>query len=98
MKYPPLPAKVMAPGGWVATVLEANLAEGEQKLWGKWDEALRRITVEKTVSREHQWRTWYHEWAHAALSDSGQDELMDQKQVEGLCEAFAIARMRERFG
>lgn len=62
------------------------------------DLAARTIEVATTATKRHQWRTLYHELAHAALDDSGVSQGMSEAMQETICEAMATARMRERFG
>jgi hypothetical protein len=45
-----------------------------------------------------RWHTYYHEWVHAALTDSGAWNEISEKKAEVLADAIASARVRERFG
>lgn len=96
-RYPPIPKWAEAPGGPVEVRLVDKLVHDGQECWGLYEPAERRITVVKT-SRPHQWRVYYHEWAHAALTDAGIDNALTEQIHEAICDALATARMRERFG
>ena len=93
-----LPKRVSAPGGYV-TVKECKgpKVHGEE-VWGSWDPITRRIEIEAGLAPQRKWHTFYHELAHVAMGDSGAQKLLRAKEEEVLCEAFATARMRERFG
>jgi hypothetical protein len=86
------------PGGEVRVILKNRPKLEGVDVFGHWDESKREITVDPTSPPGQQWRTYYHEWAHVALADSGADELFQDQIVELLCDAVATARMRERFG
>lgn len=98
MKYPPLPTHVEAPGGRVTVAPRQRPKADGDEVWGSWDEGQRRIEIDSSAPNRHQWKTLFHELAHVALTDSGTDELLPEATVEAICDAFATARMRERFG
>lgn len=81
----------------VVLVKELKSPNGKA-LWGCWEEPKRLVSIDGETSRRMQWATLFHELFHVALTDSGQDELYGKKKTEALCEASAVARMRERFG
>lgn len=96
---PPLPSSVMAPGGRITIEVHDKLTDEDGgHCWGLWLAPARVIRVEKQPSRAHMWATLYHDLVHAALDDSGLANLLTEAQQEGICDAIATARMRERFG
>lgn len=72
--------------------------EDGTEVWGLWDDAARRITIDGTAKREHQWRVLFHELTHAALHDSGIENLLEAKAVEAICDAISTARYQEMRG
>ena len=95
--YPKLPATVEGPNGSVDVRLVDAVDTGPKDL-GCWDFETRIIQIRRGMSGKSQWSTYYHEWMHMMLTDSGQANLFTHKQQEALCDAVAVARMRERFG
>jgi len=99
MKYPAIPKRLAAPGGDVTVLQKPKLRHSDgTECWGLWDEASRTITLDPTAEPRHRWKVLFHEWAHVALDDSGLSNGLPDAMVESLCDAFAVARMRERFG
>jgi hypothetical protein len=72
--------------------------EDGTECWGIWNEATRTITLDKTATKPHLWRVFFHELTHVALDDAGLSNGMDDRLVEATCDAMASARMREKFG
>lgn len=70
-------------------------SEDGVEAWGLWDAGTRTIWIQNAIPVEQQWRVYYHEWCHAFLSDSGLENIMDEKGIEVLCDAMASARMCE---
>ena len=97
-RYPPLPKTLMLPGGEVAVQRMPSIIANGHECWGTWEEHERLITIETTASLRHQWKVLFHEWTHAVLDDAGLSNIMSDEMVEQLCDAFATARHRERFG
>lgn len=98
-KPPAFPALVMGLGGPIAVeVVDRLTDEDGGHCWGIWHPPQRKVRIEKNPSRDHMWATLYHELTHAALDDSGLANLLTEPQQEAICDAFATARMRERFG
>lgn len=97
-RYPKLPSSIEAPGGTVEVRLVDGITEGGTECWGLYDPANRLITIDRTASLRHQWKTYYHEWAHVAFLDAGLDSGLPTNLHEVLCESIATARMRETFG
>lgn len=93
--FPPLPSLIRGSAGPVKVRLRRNLKLEGQGCWGLWDGAKRTITIDKTASREHQWRVLFHELVHAALHDAGIENMMDEQGVEAICDALATARIQE---
>lgn len=100
VKYPPLPASFMAPGGVVAIVVKpaGTVRTEKDDAWGTWEPHTRTVEIDGGAPLRHQWRTLFHEMAHAALDDAGACHLFTDDQQETICDALATARMRERFG
>lgn len=66
--------------------------------WGTYSASRRLVEIDRRAPRWFQWHTYYHEWAHAALIDGGVAQVLRSRKHEAVCDAFASARMRERFG
>ena len=98
-KYPPLPKTVDGPGGMVTVVLKKNPKhEDGTACWGLWEEHIRTITVDEGATPRHQWKVYYHELCHVAITDAGLDDILEDRVHEAICNAYACQRMRERFG
>jgi hypothetical protein len=97
-RYPAVPKVAEAPGGPVTVKLVDKLVHRGDECWGLYDPAERTISIDRTASKQHQWRIYYHEWAHAGLCDAGLDNALTEQLNEAICDALATARMRERFG
>ncbi len=99
-RYPKLPSRVMCAGGWVPVRLVRGLTRGNanEELLGLAEYRPRRISIEASMTREQQWEVFYHELMHMTLYDSGLANLFKTKVKEAVCDAAAVARMRERFG
>lgn len=99
-RYPKkLPTMVSAPGGDITVkTVEAPVKVGEADAWGFWDEQTRTIGISSEITGRTLWKVFFHELTHVAITDSGLDELISNEMHEALCEAIAVARMRERFG
>ena len=100
MKYPKLPTTYMAPGGAVSIAVKpaGTVRTEKHDAWGTWEAHTRTVEIDGGASLQHQWKTLFHEMAHAALDDAGACHLFTEKQQETICDAIATARMRERFG
>ncbi|HET8771059.1 MAG TPA: hypothetical protein VFM71_08745 [Gemmatimonadaceae bacterium] len=98
MTYPALPDTIAAPAGPVTVLTALHLTDGGAAAYGLYDEATRVISVDGSLAPRFRWHTLYHEWAHVALMDSGVGNLFDERTIETLCDAFATARLVERFG
>ena len=96
--YPKLPVRFDALAGEVRLRLRPRTKADGRDAWGSWDENTRVIEIDATALPRHQWQTLYHELAHAALTDSGVEEILTDQVVEAICDCVATARMRERFG
>lgn len=64
-----------------------------QACYGIWDDGARTVRLEVVMSAERAWHTYWHEWAHAALSDAGAE--IPSRWAERACDAVAQARVRE---
>ena len=96
MSYPPIPTLVRGTGGAIKVRKRRRpKAWDNSEVWGMWDDAKRLVTIDATATVEHQWFVLFHELTHAALHDSGLENLMDDKAVEAVCDAMATARMQE---
>ena len=99
MKYPALPRTVMGLSGPITVQIVDRLHDDDgTHCWGLWQQVGRRVQVERSTDKAHQWNVLFHELVHAALDDSGVANLLTEPHVEALCDAIASARMRERFG
>jgi Zn-dependent peptidase ImmA (M78 family) len=96
VSFPKLPTQVLALGGPVTVRMVKPWADADA--FGLWHRAKREIHVDGNLTPELQWSTYYHEWVHTALDDTGLAHLLTEAQQEALCDAFSTARMRERFG
>ena len=76
----------------------ARLRTGNRDAWGLWDAENRIIWIAARIPLELQWRVFYHELMHVALSDSGLENVLPEDGVEALCDAVSSARMVERMG
>lgn len=100
--YPEIPSSLQAPGGKVkVTFSPADVSlrmEDGTEVWGYWDEGKREVRVSRAPNARQQWKVYYHELAHVAITDAGLDNLLSNDLHEALCDAVATQRMRERFG
>jgi hypothetical protein len=100
-KFPPLPKTFgapLAPVRVVITRFPAPTDKDEDGDYGMWSELTREIRINAAHPRWQQWQSLFHEQTHVALSDSGIDELLTHEMLEGICDAVATQRFRERFG
>lgn len=97
--WPPIPTLLRGAGGpiTVRKRKKPRHKDGDE-VWGLWDGAARRITIDSTAKIEHQWLVLFHELTHAALHDAGVENLMDDAGVEAICDAMATARIQEMRG
>ncbi len=65
---------------------------------GEYAHETRTIRLSSRLRGRQRWHTFYHEWVHAALTDSGLWNQLSTAKAETLCDALATARVRERFG
>lgn len=94
-----LPRFVEAPAGRVRVVQARKPRDSDGKVcWGTYDHAMRAIVIERALVLRQKWSVMYHEQAHVALYDAGVSNLLSEDLHEAVCDAFASARMRERFG
>jgi hypothetical protein len=99
MTYPPLPKLLRGPGGRVKVSVEANpVDDAGVPADGVWERATRRILVRADLGKRERWRVFYHEHGHMILDDSGLCNVWDSDRQEVFCDAYATARMSERFG
>jgi hypothetical protein len=99
-QWPVLPRRVQCVGGSVAVRRRKGLvtAEGDRDAWALWDAENRTVWLVPRIPRQLQWRVFYHELFHVALSDSGLENVLPADGVEALCDAYSSSRMVERFG
>lgn len=95
-RYPPLPKKLTMAGGPVSVVIVDTITERNVDCVGLYDPEHRLISIKKG-KRSFQWNVLFHELTHAALIDAGLHNMLKDKLHEAICDAIAIARMRERF-
>lgn len=104
--FPKLPATVEGSGGPIRVRLVKSPQDYDDddhdpkkaKCWGTYSACVRLIEIARDTDPRFQWHTFYHEWTHSALMDSGASSRLGKRKEEALCEAIATARMRERFG
>lgn len=98
-RYPPLPTDVQGAGGTIDVRLVPHIAgAADEDVMGQFHAAERVIDVKKGLRGDQQWLVLYHEMAHAALWDSGVSNALTGPLEEMVADAFATARLRERFG
>lgn len=98
MKWPRLPRIVHGLGGPIRIVRQRRIVEGGDECWGLWNRERRTVSILRSIPHEHQWRTLFHELSHAAITDSGVEEFLEDKVHEALCYAIASARIQEMRG
>lgn len=97
--WPPIPAVVQGLGGPITVrVIPAPKDEEGAELWGSWEISTRVIEIDANAPLEFQHHTLYHELCHATLGDSGLVNVIEEKQIEAICDAFGSARIREMRG
>lgn len=97
--WPPLPAVVQGLAGPITVKITVGLEDEEgAELWGSWEQNTRLIEIDSEASPEFRWHTLGHELCHATLGDSGHEYLLEEKQIEALCDALATSRMAEMRG
>lgn len=95
-RWPELPKKAYGAGGPIKVVIAVpKMEKPDDEAYGTWDPDGRIITINPESKIEHQWRTYFHEWTHSVLADSGLTQLLPPESEEALCEAFSTARMVE---
>lgn len=98
-KWPTLPKSVRCAGGPVKVRMCKRItAEDGDACWGLWDASTRTIRVERGGTPQNRWHTFFHEWMHAVLTDSGFGEMFTKEGNEALCQAVAAARVQEMRG
>lgn len=97
--WPPLPATVQGLAGPITVRVTVGLKDEEgAELWGSWEQHTRTIEIDSEATPEFRWHTLGHELCHATLGDSGHESLIEDKQVEALCDAFGSTRVQEMRG
>lgn len=98
-RWPPIPAVVQGMGGPITVrVIPNPKDEDGNELWGSWEQSTRVIEIDAAAPIEFRWHTLGHELCHAALGDSGLVNVIEEKLVEALCDAFGTARVQEMRG
>jgi len=98
-RCPPIPKSLDLPGGPVPVEVVSRKkmqewADKGEELFGYFHEAERRISILGTMSTSAQWRTLWHEWAHALFQDTGLSNGMNLATEESLCDAISSGLMR----
>lgn len=96
--YPPLPVRFDAPGGPVAVVIVKDLHTEGVHCHGTYEEEKREICIDAKTRGSFRWKTYWHEWMHVCLADSGQSETLTDAGNEAVCNAFATAMTAYQFG
>lgn len=60
---------------------------------GIWRNSDRSIRIETNQDKTQALQTFWHEWAHVVLHDTGID--LENELAERICDAFGLARARE---
>jgi hypothetical protein len=99
MRWPAIPSSVHGVGGLIRVRFATRkVGNPGEPAWGSWTPSKRLICIDRRAEPRYRWRVYFHEVHHAALDDSGLSELITERMEEALCEAYASARMCERFG
>ena len=98
-RIPAVPRSVQAAGGLVRITTTVKPLKLEGVVCnGLYDPERRRIRIDASLPRAHQWKVLYHELVHVALLDAGLDNGMPDVMHEQIADAIATARIRERWG
>lgn len=93
--WPKIPTRTAGIGGPIRVrLLKRVKAHDGDICWGTWDAGTRIIRLDRGAKAEHQWRTFWHEWMHAALYDCGIQELLSDAGNEAMCQALSSAMVR----
>jgi Zn-dependent peptidase ImmA (M78 family) len=96
--FPPLPTVVAGLAGPIRVLRSDKVRVGGAAAWGYWEKGKRLIVIDRRAPMRQQWVAFFHELQHAALDDTGIDNIVSKKVAEAICDAVSSARMRERFG
>lgn len=98
-RYPPLPPSVQGAGGTITIQLVPKIdGDATEDTLGQFEPSTRHVLILKTLRGDQRWMVLFHELAHAALWDSGAHNALQGPAEEMVCDAFATARLREKFG
>src|SRR5678816_1736466 len=93
--WPKIPTVIQGAGGPITVRLARRIVYNRTTWWGDWNAHTRVVRIDRAAPIAHQWRTLFHELAHAALTDSGLAYLFSEDGNEALCDAVATARIVE---
>lgn len=65
----------------------------DRACYGIWRSDVRDVRLEADMAPVKAWHTYWHEWAHIVMDDAGVE--VTEELSERLCDAFALARVRE---
>jgi Zn-dependent peptidase ImmA (M78 family) len=103
-RWPALPKRAEGLAGPITVTVrrvESFKAGDGDLCWGLYQPESRRIVVAGKVPPALRWHTFWHEWAHAWLIDSGLTNLIHGKDaelsrnVEIACDSLATAMVRQ---
>jgi hypothetical protein len=101
--YPKLPRWVYSHLGVVpveTTDLNPDRDTDEYVLMGQYLLETRKIQLDKGLSEEQSWQTFFHELVHLIIADSGLDELLKPNVEDALCDTigtYLAASVRNGF-
>lgn len=98
-KLPALPTVIHTPAGPWTVEFVRELRSDEERCHGKCNWATRTIYIDDELERTAEWLTFWHEWVHAVLGDSGvrlpKRTGYDDDPTEAVCNAIALAMVAE---
>jgi hypothetical protein len=86
MTLPPLPACFFSSLGPLKVVFLG--VKAARKMCGKFSFVKRTISIAPAMDLKAQWMTLWHEATHAALADSGANNVLTHEQAEAICDAM----------
>jgi hypothetical protein len=91
---PPIPASIPSVLGPVPVTHVENLRDKNGvACFGIWNPDTRSVRLDSDMALTTAWSTYWHEWLHITLWDSGVE--LKSKLAERLCDTVATARVRE---
>jgi hypothetical protein len=94
MKWPKVPRIIEGMAGPVRVRFVRRVRVKGESCWGSWQAEKRLITLDASAPREHQWMTFFHEYTHSGLADSGIEMQVSDAGIEAICQTAASMQMR----